>query len=52
MRSPPRLGAYLICSGIFMALVPVLAWIPTVFSGAAPETRDISAWGSITSQGQ
>jgi hypothetical protein len=26
-------GAYLMCSGIFMALMPALAWIPAVFFG-------------------
>jgi hypothetical protein len=33
MRSPTLTGAYLMCSGIFMALMPVLAWIPAVFFG-------------------
>jgi hypothetical protein len=33
MRSPTLNGAYLTCSGIFMALMAVLAWIPAVFFG-------------------
>jgi hypothetical protein len=33
MRSPTRTGTYVICSGVFMSLIPVLAWIPAVFFG-------------------
>jgi len=33
VRSPTLTGTCLMCSGIFLALMPVLAWIPAVFFG-------------------